>query len=257
MFWIELHLIDDISFTWCRNHFTSTAQTSRGQIWINHFRSVVSAIAERVDNSFHSESWIRWRFKQRSIAVQTGTSHSFLRHCTGPWMLGSSSGRPGTTLARERLHPWNLRHPPGTRVQTFRSLHQILHQSIVSGTNAQRPQVIIPHNKIWTIKDIKSFQFIKGQQAAICWLSASIRVESSLSIVGHAQFLDVANAAHHSIAATRRCHFPSAGKRYSRIWTLPYDSCHPEQGQSMILLMQVADLYDNFPLIWWTDCTRV
>jgi hypothetical protein len=25
----------------------------------------------------------------------------------------------------------------------------------------------------------------------------------------------------------------------------------------MILLMQVADLYDNFPLIWWTDCTRV
>jgi hypothetical protein len=25
----------------------------------------------------------------------------------------------------------------------------------------------------------------------------------------------------------------------------------------MILLMQVADLYDNFPLICWTDCTRV
>ena len=149
MIWIKLHLIDDISLTLCRNHFTSTAQTSRGQIWINHFRSVVSAIAERVDNSFHSESWIRWRFKQRSIAVQTRTSHSFLRHCTGPWMLGSSSCRPGTTLARERLHPWNLRHPPGTRIQTFRSLHQILHQSIVSRTNAQRPQVIIPHNKIW------------------------------------------------------------------------------------------------------------
>ena len=128
-------------FLYCRNHYSAAEETARGQVWADHFGSFVPAIAECANDSLHSESGILRRFIERTIVVAIGTPHSILRYCAGTWMLGSSSGRLGAALARERVHSRDLRYPFGTRLQAFRSLHQVLHQSALPGTNAEGPQV--------------------------------------------------------------------------------------------------------------------
>ena len=77
-------------------------------------------------------------------------------------------------------------------------------------------------------------------------MSATTRGEPSVPIAGHAQFPNAADAENHPIAIARRRHFSPTGQRLGRVWTLSYDSCHLEQGQTAIVTCQNANVSTSY-----------